>query len=89
MKSLGEIKASLILGYNYDTMALMAAAAEAVGSIDAKAMAKALETDAVTKAAETVIIKKYNWTSDSHAANPDTESMAFIEPSELNDGQYQ
>lgn len=89
MKSLGEIKASLILAYNYDTLALMAAAAEAAGSIDAKAMAAALETDAVTEAADTVIIKKYNWTPDSHAANPDTDSMAFIEPSELKDGQYQ
>lgn len=89
MKSLGDIKASLILAYNYDTMALMAAAAEAAGSIDAKAMATALETDAVTKAAETVIIKKYNWSPDSHAANTDADSLAFIEPSELKDGQYQ
>ncbi len=89
MKSLGEIKASLILAYNYDTMALMAAAAEAAGSVDAKAMAAALETDAVTKAADTVIIKKYNWTPDSHAANPHTDSLTFIAPSELRDGQYQ
>lgn len=89
MKSLGDIKASLILAYNYDTMALMAAAAEAAGSIDAKAMAAALETDAVTEAAGTVIIKKYNWTPDSHAANTDPDSLAFIEPSELKDGQYQ
>jgi len=89
MKSLGEIKASLILAYNYDTMPLMAAAAKAAGSIDSKAMAAALETDAVTAAANTVILKKYNFTKDSHAANPSPDSLTFIPPSELKDGQYQ
>jgi branched-chain amino acid transport system substrate-binding protein len=89
MKSLGEIKASLILAYNYDTMPLMAAAAKAAGSIDSKAMAAALETDAVTAAANTVILKKYNFTKDSHAANPSPDSLTFIPPSELTDGQYQ
>lgn len=89
MKSLGEIKASLILAYNYDSMALMAAAAKASGSTDAKAMAAALETDAVTTDANTVILKKYNFTKESHAANPNPDSMAFIPPSELKDGQYQ
>ncbi|MCB1462854.1 MAG: ABC transporter substrate-binding protein [Nitratireductor sp.] len=89
MKSLGPIKASLILAYNYDALALMAAAAEAAGSTDAKAMAAALETDAVTTAAKTEILKKYNFSKESHAANPSNDSFAFIAPSELKDGQYQ
>lgn len=89
MRSLGDIKASLILGYNFDAIMLAAAAAEAAGSIDGAAMAKALEQDAVTEAAATVIIPKYNFTPDNHSANPTTDAMTFIPPSPLKDGQYQ
>jgi branched-chain amino acid transport system substrate-binding protein len=89
MKALGPIKASLIVAYNLDSMPLIAAAAKAAGSTDAKAIAAALETDAVTTAAHTVILKKYNFTKDSHAANPNTDSMTFIAPAVLKDGQFQ
>lgn len=89
MKGLGEIKASLILAYNFDSLPMIAAAAKAAGSTDAKALAAALETDAVTTAAQTVILKKYNFSKTAHAANPNTDSMTFISPSELKDGQYQ
>lgn len=89
MKAIGEIKASLIVAYNLDSMRLISAAAKAAGSTDPKAMAAALETDAVTADAHTVILKKYNFTKDSHAANPNTDSMTFISPAPLKDGQFQ
>lgn len=89
MKSLGDIKASLIVAYNLDSMVLVSAAAKAANSTDPKAIAAALETDAVTADAHTVILKKYNFTKDNHAANPSTDSMTFISPSELKNGQFQ
>lgn len=90
MKSIGKIKSTLILAYNYDAMPLIAAAAEKAGtSDDPEKLAKALEDDSVTEAAKTVILQKYNFTPDNHSANAGTEEFEFIEPSELKNGQFQ
>lgn len=89
MKGIGAIKATLILAYNYDALPLVAAAAEKAGSADAKELAKALADPSVQEAADTAILKKYNFTADDHAPNPDADEFAFIAPSKLKDGQFQ
>lgn len=89
MKGIGAIKATLILAYNYDALPLVAAAAEKAGSTDAKKLAEALEDPSVHEAADTAILKKYNFTAEEHAPNPDASEFAFIAPSKLADGQFQ
>jgi branched-chain amino acid transport system substrate-binding protein len=90
MLSIGPINASLILAYNYDAFPLIAAAAEKVGNADdASALAKALEDTSVTKDANTVILKQYGFTAESHSPNVGADEFLFIAPSELKNGQYQ
>jgi branched-chain amino acid transport system substrate-binding protein len=90
MSKLGEIKASLILAYNYDTMPLVRAAAESVGSADdPAALAKALEDTAVTAKAKTAILSQYNFSSKSHGPNASGDEFQFISPSKLENGQFQ
>lgn len=88
MKSLGTIKATLILAYNYDAPILVAAAAKKAKSTDPKAIAKALEDSAVTKAAKTAIIPDYNFNSTVHSPNLTAAAFAFIAPAKIVDGQF-
>ncbi|WP_427004802.1 ABC transporter substrate-binding protein [Pseudarthrobacter sp. H2] len=90
MLSIGPIKASLILAYNYDAFQLINAAAKKTGSLDdPKAIAKALEDPSVTEGAKTVILKRYGFTPQSHSPNVDADEFQFIKSSELKNGQYQ
>lgn len=88
MKAIGEIKATLILAYNYDALLLVKAAAEKVGTTDAAALAKALEDPAVQEAANTVIISRYGFTATDHSPNVSGEEFTFVRPSPIKDGQY-
>lgn len=90
MLSVGPIKASLILAYNYDVFPLIKAAAEKAGSLnDPKAIAAALEDASVTASAKTVILTRYGFTPQSHSPNVGGDEFQFIQPSELKNGQYQ
>ena len=88
MKDLGEIKASLILAYNYDAPLLVQAAAKQAGSTDPAELAKALEDPEVQKAAPTAIISTYNFTAEQHGPHANADEFAFISPSPLKDGQF-
>lgn len=89
MVAAGDIKSSLILAYNYDSMLLAKAAAESAGSLDAEAMAAALVDPAVQEAAHTVILKLYRFTAESHAPNSGPSEFTFISPGPMVNGQYQ
>lgn len=90
MLSVGDIKSSLILGYNYDSMFLLKAAAEAAGGVDdVDALVEALLDPKVQEAAGTVILGKYNFNKDFHGPNVAPEEFSFIPPSKLENGQYQ
>lgn len=84
----GEIKSSLIQAYNYDSMALLKAAAESAGSLETEALVAALEDKAVLDSAETAMISRFAFTADSHAPNVDPSELKFISPGEMIDGQY-
>ncbi|MDF1478502.1 ABC transporter substrate-binding protein [Leifsonia sp. H3M29-4] len=89
MVSIDPIKATLILAYNYDSLRLIRAAAEKVGSLDdPAALAKALEDPEVTGSAETAILSHYTYSAKSHAPEVSGTEFAFIPPSEVRDGQY-
>lgn len=88
MKAIDEIKATLIVAYNNDALALVQAAAEEAGSTDPKKIADALLEPEVLEAATTAVIGTYRFSSDSHAANPAPEEFAFIAPGPLEDGQF-
>lgn len=90
MVAAGDIRSSLILAYNYDSMFLLKAAAESVGAVDdAAALAEALIDPAVQEAADTAIIGKYAFTSKSHGPNLAPEEFSFIPPGKLVNGQFQ
>lgn len=89
MAETGPIESTLILGYNYDTMWLLKAAAEDAGSFDVEALTASLEKTEVQEAAETVILKKYNFTADGHSAAPAPEEFRFVAPSPVVNGQFQ
>ncbi|QNS02568.1 ABC transporter substrate-binding protein [Streptomyces xanthii] len=90
MKSLGKIRSTLILGYNYDALPLIAAAAEKAGSLDdPKALARALEEQSVQKKAKTAILNDYHFSATAHRPNADAGVFLFIAPSEIKDGQFQ
>lgn len=89
MLSLGEIKATLILAFNYDAVILLKAAVESVGSTDdADAIAAALEDPEVTKNAPTAMLSEYVFTEDRHAAVIPGTEFQFIPPSVLEEGQF-
>src|SRR5699024_2763283 len=83
MAATGPIESTLILGYNYDTMWLLKVAAEDAGSLDVEALTASLEKEEVQEAAETVILKKYNFTSEGHSPAPDADEFRFIAPGAL------
>lgn len=89
MASLGEIPSTLILADNYDALALVAAAADKVGSAtDAEALADALENQEVLDTAKTAFLPGYHYSADSHAPNPGDDGYRFVAPSKLLNGQY-
>jgi len=89
MKAIDEIKATLIVAYNNDALALVQAAADEAGSTDPQELAEALIDPDVLGEARTAIIDTYRFTDESHAANPAPEEFAFIAPGPLKDGQFQ
>ena len=90
MLAAGEIKSSLILAYNYDSMFLLKAAAEAAGGVDdVEALAKAMTDPAVQEAAGTAILGKYNFKADNHGPNVAPSEFSFISPGKLVNGQFQ
>lgn len=89
MKERGDIKATLILAYNYDALPLVQAAAEKAGSTDPEALAEALEDPEVQESAPTAILTTYNFTAEQHDSQPTAEEFAFISPGVLKDGQFQ
>jgi len=90
MTSLGEIKSTLILAYNYDSLPLIKAAAESVGSLDdPAAIAKALEDTAVTAEAKTAILGQYNFSAEAHSPHATGDEFLFISPSKIVNGQFQ
>ncbi|GAA3663965.1 ABC transporter substrate-binding protein [Nocardioides ginsengisoli] len=89
MKAIDPIKATLIVAYNNDALALVQAAAEKAKSTDPKKLAEALIDSSVLEGATTAIIDTYRFTADSHAANPSADEFAFIAPGPLKDGQFQ
>lgn len=88
MASLGDITAPLILADNYDPFFLVAAAAEKTGNTDPEGLAVALEDPAVLKDAQTAFLPQYNFTEESHAANPGAEAYRYVKPSKLVNGQF-
>lgn len=89
MLSLGEIKATLILAYNYDALILINAAAESIGSADdPTALAKAIEDPKISGEADTAILQKYIFSPDHHAPEAAADEFRFIPPSPVRDGQY-
>lgn len=88
MKARGDIKATLILAYNYDALSLVQAAAEKAGSTDPEKLAEALEDPEVQSDAPTAILSRYNFTAEQHDSQPTTEEFVFISPGALKDGQF-
>ena len=88
MAKLGQIKANLILAYNYDALLLVAAAAKDAGSTDPTALAKSLEKPAVQDSAGTAVIKAYHFTGTAHSPNADPAEFVFVRPSVVKDGQF-
>ena len=70
MKALGEIKANLIVGYNFDAPLLVQKAVEKAGSTDPEKVAEALEDPEVQEAAPTAILSTYNFTAEQHDSSP-------------------
>ena len=89
MMAAGDIRSSLILAYNYDSMFLLKAAAESAGSLEAEALAEALVDPEVQKSAGTVILSRYGFTAESHTPHVTPEDFLFIPPGKLVNGQYQ
>lgn len=88
MKSLGDIKSTLFVAYNYDALVLAQAAVEDAGSTDAEKVAEALTEPEVQKVAKTAIVSRYNFTTKSHAPNSEDAEFIFIPPAKLRDGQF-
>ncbi len=89
MAETGTIGSSLILAYNYDAMWLLKSAAESSNSLEAKNIAEALLDSKVQEAAQTQILPKYAFTSESHAPHMEPEHLIFISPSKMVNGQFQ
>ncbi|WP_047522266.1 ABC transporter substrate-binding protein [Microbacterium sp. ZOR0019] len=90
MLAAGDIKSSLILAYNYDSMFLFKAAAEKAGGLDdPDAIVKALIDPDVQKSAGTAILSLYAFTDDSYSPHVSPDQFSFIPPGELVNGQFQ
>ncbi|MCR2813312.1 ABC transporter substrate-binding protein [Microbacterium sp. zg.Y1090] len=89
MLAAGDIKSSLILAYNYDSMLLIKAAAEAAGSLDPDEIVKALVDPEVQAETQTAILGNYAFTADEHSPHVAPSDFKFIPPGKLVNGQYQ
>lgn len=90
MLAAGEIRSSLILAYNYDSMFLLKAAAESAGTVDdPDALVAAMNDPAVQESAGTAIITKYGFTADVHSPHLAPNEFSFIPPGKLVNGQFQ
>src|SRR5699024_10010062 len=82
MTKLGNIPSTLINALNYDSMPLIHAAAEEVGSADdAEKLADALEDQDVLDNAKTAMFKRYHFTSDDQSPQVSADDFEFIAPS--------
>lgn len=89
MLAKGDIKATLILAFNYDAVVLLKAAVESVGSAeDADAVTAALENPEVTRSAPTAMLSEYVFSDKRHAAVIPGTEFRFIPPSGIKDGQF-
>ncbi|TVT61328.1 amino acid ABC transporter substrate-binding protein [Amycolatopsis rhizosphaerae] len=88
MSGLGKIPGNLVLAYNYDVFAMLAAAAKDAGSTDGAALAKSLEKPEVQQAAGTAVVSRYHFSSTSHAPNADPDAFTFVVPSKVLNGQF-
>jgi branched-chain amino acid transport system substrate-binding protein len=84
----GGVKSSMILGYNFDTLPLIMAAADAAKSTDPKKLAAELIKPAVQDAAKTALIETYGFTADRHAPQGVSNQYKFVPPSVLKNGQF-
>lgn len=90
MLEAGDIRSSLILAYNYDSMLLIKAAAESIGTIDdPDALVAALTDPEVQEAAGTAILQQYRFTEDVHGPHIAPSEFSFIAPGKLVNGQFQ
>lgn len=88
LKQEGPVPASLVLGYDYDGVQMLAAAAKAANTVtDTAALAKAIENLKEGDAA-TAVFPRYYFTSSSHAPNEPPSAFTFATPSTLTDGQF-
>lgn len=89
MLSIGPIKATLTLAYNYDVVLLIKAAAESVGNADDPvALAAALVDPEVTKGAPTAVLADYIFTEAKHSPVIVGQDFRFIPPAAMQDGQF-
>lgn len=88
MVGAGEIRSSLLLANNYDSMLLYRAAAIAVGSTEPEKIAEALLDPAVQKDAQTAILGLYAFAKDSHSPHATAAEFSFIAPGKLENGQF-
>jgi branched-chain amino acid transport system substrate-binding protein len=79
--------ASLIFGYQYDSLQLIAAAAKQANSIDPTKIAKALEK-LKKGSAKTGVFANYFFNKSVHAPNEPPAAFNFASPSYLVNGQY-
>ncbi|WP_313355796.1 ABC transporter substrate-binding protein [Microbacterium sp.] len=90
MVAAGDIRASLITAYNYDSMLLFKAAAEKAGGVDdVDALVKAMVDPEVQKTAGTAILSNYAFTAELHSPHVSPDQFTFIPPGKLVNGQFQ
>jgi branched-chain amino acid transport system substrate-binding protein len=78
---------SLIFGYQYDSVMLLAAAAKQADSLKPAAITKAL-THLKENSAKTGVFAQYHFNTTVHAPNEPPSAFNFATPSLLVDGQY-
>lgn len=90
MLAAGDIKSSLILAYNYDSMFLFKAAVEKAGGLDdPDAIVAAMVDPEVQKSAGTAILGLYAFAKDQHGPHLTPAEFSFIPPGKLVNGQFQ
>jgi branched-chain amino acid transport system substrate-binding protein len=83
----GKFPSSLIFGYEYDSLQLVAAAAKKANSVTPAALAAALAT-LKPGSAKTGVFPSYFFSKTSHAPNIPPAAFNFAAPSLLVNGQY-
>ena len=82
-----KMPSSLIFGYEYDSLQLVAAAAKKANSVSPTALAAALQT-LKPGSAKTGVFPSYFFNKTSHAPNIPPAAFDFAAPSLLVNGQY-